>query len=133
LRRTADRRSIARRTEPAPQAARARYATFAEFWPFYLREHSRPRTRALHYVGTSLVVAVAAFAFATGRYWWLLAMPVAGYFFAGLAHFAIEKNRPATFTHPLWSLAADFRMWWLWLTGRLGAELRAAGVVDWMS
>ena len=112
-------------TEPA---APTRYATFAEFWPFYLREHSRPRTRALHYVGTSLVVAVATFALVTGRYWWLLAMPVAGYFFAWLAHLAIEKNRPATFTYPLWSLAADFRMWWLWLTGQLGAELRAAGV-----
>ena len=112
-------------TEPA---APTRYATFAEFWPFYLREHSRPRTRALHYVGTSLVVAVATFALATGRYWWLLTLPVAGYFFAWLAHFWIEKNRPATFTYPLWSLAADFRMWWLWLTGRLGAELRTAGV-----
>ena len=55
-------------TEPA---APTRYATFAEFWPFYLREHSRPRTRALHYVGTSLVVAVAAFALVTGRYWCL--------------------------------------------------------------
>ncbi|MGN6499202.1 MAG: Mpo1-like protein [Tsuneonella sp.] len=113
--------------EPAPEASAARCAAFAEFWPFYLREHSRPRTRALHYVGTSLVVAVAAFAIAAGRYWWLLAMPVAGYFFAWV-HFAIEKNRPATFTYPLWSLAADFRMWWLWLTGRLGKELRAAGV-----
>ena len=114
-------------TSPAPESDGARYATFAEFWPFYLREHSRPLTRALHYVGTSLVVAIAAFALATGRLWWLLAMPLAGYFFAWLAHFTIEKNRPATFTYPLWSLAADFRMWWLWLTGRLGAELRRAG------
>jgi hypothetical protein len=64
-------------TEPAPEPP-ARYATFAEFWPFYLREHARPLTRALHYVGTSLVVGIAAFALVTGRYWWLLAMPVAG-------------------------------------------------------
>ena len=104
------------------------YTTFAAFWPFYLREHAKPRTRALHYVGTSLVMAVALLALATGNSWLLLAMPVAGYFFAWLAHFTVEKNRPATFTYPLWSLAADFRMWWLWLTGRLGPELERAGV-----
>jgi tetratricopeptide (TPR) repeat protein len=104
------------------------YQSFAEFWPFYLREHSQPRTRALHYAGTTLVIAIALVAVATGRWLWLLAIPVAGYGFAWLAHFAVEKNRPATFTCPLWSLAADFRMWWLWLTGRLGKELKRAGV-----
>lgn len=126
LRRAADRRSIAGMTQPATQ----RYASFADFWPFYLREHSKPSTRALHYIGTTLVVAVAVFALATGRLWWLLAMPLAGYFFAWLAHFTVEKNRPATFTYPLWSLGADFRMWWLWLTGRLRPELERAGVGD---
>lgn len=105
-----------------------RYTSFAAFWPFYLREHSRPFTRALHYVGTTLVIALGLFAVVTGRYWWFAAMPLAGYFFAWIAHFTVEKNRPATFTYPLWSLAADFRMWWLWLSGRLGPELRAAGV-----
>ena len=104
------------------------YTTFAEFWPFYLREHSKPRTRALHYVGTTLVVMLAIFALATANWWVLGALPIAGYFFAWIAHFGVEKNRPATFTYPAWSLKADFKMWWLWLTGRLGPELERAGV-----
>ena len=104
------------------------YETFAEFWPHYLREHSRPQTRALHYIGTALVIAVAAFAVVSGRWWWLLAMPLAGYGFAWLAHFGVEKNRPATFTYPLWSLASDFKMFGLWISGRLRPELDRAGV-----
>jgi hypothetical protein len=105
-----------------------RIASFADFWPYYLREHSRPATRALHYIGTSLVVALAIYALLEGRWLLLLAIPVAGYFFAWVGHFGIEKNRPATFTYPLWSLGADFKMWWMWLTGRLGPELDKAGV-----
>ena len=106
------------------------YKSFREFWPFYLREHSRPATRRLHYVGTGLVIALAIAALVTGTWWLLLALPVAGYFFAWIAHFRVERNRPATFTYPLWSLAADFRMFFLWASGRLGPELDRAGVRD---
>ena len=108
--------------------ARRQYSTFAEFWPFYLREHSKPTTRKLHYAGTTLVVAIAVYALITQRWTWFAAVPLAGYLFAWVAHFAVEKNRPATFTYPLWSLCADFRMWTLWLTGKLGPELERAGV-----
>ena len=103
--------------------------SFADFWPHYLREHSRPGTRILHYAGTSLVVLIALAAIATATWWLLALLPLAGYGFAWSAHAAVERNRPATFTHPLWSLAADFRMWFLWLTGRLRPELERAGIV----
>ncbi len=105
-----------------------KYESFAEFWPFYLREHAKPRTRAFHYAGTSLVVLIGAAAVATGSWWLLIAMPVAGYAFAWVSHALVERNRPATFTYPLWSLGADFKMWWMWLTGRIRQELIAAGV-----
>ncbi len=105
-----------------------RYTSFRDFWPHYLREHRRPATRRLHYAGTALVVGLAAAAAATRDWRLLAAVPVAGYGFAWFSHAAVERNRPATFTHPLWSLAADFRMAWLWSTGRLDRELERAGV-----
>ena len=108
--------------------AQERLTSFREFWPYYLREHARPQTRTLHYIGTFLVIGIAVAALVT-RTWWLFAMlPVPGYGFAWVAHFFVEHNRPATFTYPLWSLASDFRMWWFWLTGRMGRELERAGV-----
>lgn len=105
-----------------------RFTSFAAFWPYYLREHSRPLTRALHYAGTSLLLLIAVAVLLTGRWWGFAMLPVAGYGFAWAAHFLVEKNRPATFTYPLWSLAADFKMWALWISGRLGPELERAGV-----
>ena len=103
-----------------------RLASFEEFWPYYVSEHWNPTTRALHFVGTALVLAslvLAAFVSA----WWLAAAPLFGYAFAWAAHFFVEKNRPATFTYPLWSLRGDFRMFRLMLLGRMGPELERAG------
>jgi hypothetical protein len=102
--------------------------TFAEFWPFYLREHSHPATRTLHFVGTTLSLLLVASALALHAGGLVLAALVCGYAFAWVGHFFVEHNRPATFKYPLWSFAADWKMWGLALSGRLGPELRRAGV-----
>ncbi len=104
-----------------------RLATYGDFWLFYLREHARPRTRALHYIGTALVIVLAVVgALVDARAFWL--MPFAGYGFAWFAHGAVEHNKPATFTHPWWSLVSDFRMFFLAVGGRLAPHLDKAGV-----
>jgi hypothetical protein len=102
--------------------------TYAEFWPYYLGEHRLPRNRLLHFIGTGLALALLALAVATRNAWLLPAAVVAGYLFAWIGHFGVERNRPATFTYPLWSLVSDFRMFFLWCAGRLEAELKRAGV-----
>ncbi|MFZ2997466.1 MAG: DUF962 domain-containing protein [Sphingobium sp.] len=101
---------------------------FQDFWPYYLQEHARPGTRALHYAGTSLVVLMLASAPVTPHKWLALAVPLAGYGFAWAGHSLIEHNRPATFRYPLWSLRADFRMWFRFMTGRMRHDLAHAGV-----
>ena len=99
------------------------YRTYQEFWPFYLREHSKPQTRAIHYIGSIASVVVLIWALATQNWWWLLAVPFCGYSFAWFAHFFVEKNKPATFQAPVWSLISDYRMCALFLSGHLDGEL----------
>lgn len=103
-----------------------RYQTFEEFWPFYVREHSRKATRILHFIGTTAAGACALAFAVTRRPGWLLAMPLAGYGGAWVSHFFIEKNRPATFTYPAWSLKADFVMWSKMVAGTMDAEVEQA-------
>lgn len=95
------------------------FASFREFYPFYLGEHSNRNCRRLHVAGSTLVLLVIALALFTGRWAWLWLAPVAGYGFAWVGHFAFEKNRPATFRHPLYSLMGDWVMYWDVLRGKV--------------
>ena len=96
---------------------------YKEFWDFYVQEHSKPLTRALHLIGTSLGFALLVYFIATGRWYFFPVFFVVGYAFAWFAHFVIEKNRPATFQYPFWSLISDFIMIGYMLTGRMGREV----------
>ena len=100
-----------------------KFATYQEFFVFYLEEHSDPRNRLLHAVGTLLGLAIVVGAFAFRHPLYALAWPVAGYGFAWVGHFLLERNKPATFGHPFWSFISDFRMLWLMLTGKLRQRL----------
>lgn len=102
-----------------------RIQSFEEFWPFYVCEHRVPACRALHFVGSTLALVVIGLAIAVNP-WFLLAAPVVGYGFAWVGHFWIEKNKPASFSYPLWSFIADWKMWALMLTGRMGREVEQA-------
>lgn len=95
------------------------YASFAEFYPFYLAEHANRTCRRLHFVGSSLALCLLAVALVSGNYWWLLLGFVQGYAFAWVGHFVYEKNKPATFKYPFYSFAGDWVMYKDMLTGRI--------------
>ncbi len=93
--------------------------TYKEFWPFYMSQHSDPMNRKMHYVGTIITFVFLFLAISQAEPLLLLGMPIGGYGFAWFGHFVIEKNRPATFTYPIWSLVSDYRMFFLFLAGKI--------------
>ena len=102
-----------------------KYRTFAAFYPYYLAEHANPTCRVLHFIGTSLVISAFVTALLTRNPLWFAAMPLAGYGFAWVGHFFFERNRPATFTYPLYSFAADFVMFGQLLVGKIPFRIAA--------
>ena len=105
-----------------------RIQSFAEFWPFYVREHAEKRNRLLHFAGTSLAFACLACGVARFSLLWIVMAPLVGYGFAWIGHFVLQKNRPATFTYPVWSFMGDMKLWLFTLLGKMQAEVdRHAG------
>jgi hypothetical protein len=94
------------------------FRTFGDFYSFYLSEHANPTSRRLHFAGTSIALVLLVAAPMT-QHWWLAALAlVQGYAFAWVGHFFFERNKPATFKFPGYSLMGDWRLWWDILTGR---------------
>lgn len=87
-----------------------KYKSFKEFYPYYLSEHKHPISKRLHFIGTGLVFLTLGYCIV--KAWWigLWLLPVLGYGFAWAGHFFFEKNKPATFQYPLYSLGSDFKL-----------------------
>ncbi|MEU5660707.1 DUF962 domain-containing protein [Streptomyces sp. NPDC047737] len=96
------------------------FSSYEEFWPFYVAMHSKAATRWVHLTGTLTGLALTAYGLARGRKRYALALPLIGYGTAWPAHFLIEKNNPATFGNPAWSLRGDAQMIRMMLAGRDG-------------
>lgn len=96
-----------------------KYETFKEFYPFYLSEHSNKVCRLMHFIGTTLVLAILIYALASQQLKLLWFLPVAGYGFAWIGHFVFEKNKPASFKQPLFSFIGDWVMYAQIWTGKV--------------
>lgn len=107
-------------------ATERKYTSFWSFYPYYLTEHSNRTNRLLHFIGTALLIVILITAIILQKWSMLIWVPICGYGFAWVGHFFIEKNKPATFTYPLYSLASDFVMFWHTLTGQIGKKLEEA-------
>ncbi|MEF9480853.1 Mpo1-like protein [Ralstonia sp. 1B3] len=95
------------------------FSSFAEFYPYYLSEHQDRTCRRLHFAGSTVALACLFLLVFTGNLWWLLGAAVSGYAFAWVGHFGFEKNRPATFRHPFYSLMGDWVMYRDIWTGKI--------------
>jgi hypothetical protein len=100
-----------------------RIETYAEFWDFYVAEHSEPLTRFLHFVGTALGLVLFVWIWRSGNWIYLPLCLIVGYAFAWVSHFFVEHNKPATFKYPFWSFISDYKMMWFMLTGRMNREV----------
>ena len=99
------------------------YSSFKSFYPYYLSEHSSKTNRLLHFCGTAILLVIVIIGLVSQNYKLLILVPIVGYGFAWVGHFFIEKNKPATFTYPLYSLRADFVMFWDMLSGKIDKKL----------
>ncbi len=113
-----------RKPYPVAMTSKHDFDTFNQFWPYYLSEHADPVTRLLHIIGTAMSLAFIALMAWSGDLRLLAGAVVAGYGLAWYSHLFIERNRPATFRYPVWSLMGDLRMFSLACVGRLEAELK---------
>lgn len=103
-----------------------KYTSLKDFYPYYLTEHQDKTCRSLHFVGTFLLLGVLVLTFVMQKWWLFGTIPVLGYGFAWVGHFFFEKNKPATFQYPLYSLASDFIMFYHILTGQIGDKMKDA-------
>ena len=95
------------------------FASFADFYPYYLAEHSNRTCRRLHFIGSTIGLALMVFAVISGQFWLILLALVQGYAWAWVGHFFFEHNKPATFKYPWMSFKGDWVMWKDILTGKI--------------
>jgi hypothetical protein len=103
-----------------------KFQSLKEFYPYYLTEHQDNTSRSLHYIGTSLFLVIMGYAVISGTWWLIPASIVSAYAFAWIGHFFFERNKPATFTYPFYSLASDFIMLFHFVTGQLPTKMNEA-------
>lgn len=95
------------------------FKSFSAFYPFYLSQHQNKTCRRLHFIGSGLIIFMLTYIVITTAWQLLWSLPLIGYGFAWVGHFFFEKNKPATFTYPIYSLIGDWVMFKDILLGKL--------------